>query len=383
MIVVALLWAAASLGFALRLARRRLAAPRLPPPIAAPPATTVLLPLRDEIANLDACLAALRALRPAPPIVAIDDDSRDGTLEAARALAATHSALMVVAAPPPPPGANGKVNALLAGARAAERSGSAWLLAVDADARPAPAALARAHAAAAAHGLDALSLAGRQAAPSLGEALLTPPVFALLDALLPDWAAAARGEGPPVANGQFFLVRRAALEAIGGYGAILGERLDDVALARRLAAAGLRVGFWRARDALAVRMYRGLAATFRGWRRNLALIFAERPAIAHAVAALAILSAVLLEIAAARGAVAALATIWGAGVLASGIVRASAGNSPLGGLLFPLDLLALAITVNLAGRDARRGRLSPWRGRPLASGAGAGAQPGERGNGAA
>src|SRR4029453_8942799 len=100
-----------------------------------------------------------------------------------------------------------------------------------------PELLARAHAAVRNSGLDAISIAGRQEARG-GEAILMPVVFALLDAMLGDWRRAARGDGPPVANGQFILVRRAALEAAGGMAAVRGETLDPVALAREPPAGG-------------------------------------------------------------------------------------------------------------------------------------------------
>ena len=42
------------------------------------------------------------------------------------------------------------------------------------------------------------------------------------------------------ANGQFLMIRRDVYDAIGGHGAIAGEVLEDVALARNVKAAGYR-----------------------------------------------------------------------------------------------------------------------------------------------
>ncbi len=352
--------AAVALTARLVIARRR--APRLPPPLAEPPWVQILLPVRDEEENIAAILAALGAQSAPVAIRVLDDGSTDRTLAIAARAAETDTRIELMRVPPPESGASGKVNALAFGSRAL---GAEWIAAIDADARPAPDALARALAAAEREGLDAVSLAARQRVGSLGEALLTPLVFALLDALLGDWRAVAKGAGPPVANGQFLLVRRSALEAIGGYASIAGEPLDDVALARRLAAAGFRVGFWRAGSALEVRMYRGLRATFRGWRRNLALIVGERRVLSFAAALLPLVPAVLGLAALVHGAPEIALVAWSGGVLASALARAGTGSSPLWGALYPLDALTLSTCLLLALRDRARGRLTPWRGRRL------------------
>jgi glycosyltransferase involved in cell wall biosynthesis len=354
----------AALVVALRAALPRAAAPGLEPPAPAPEPrpVDVLLPVRDEASNVADCLASALAQTVPVRIRVLDDGSRDGTATIASRIASQDSRVELLVVPDPAPGASGKVAALSFGER---RCDGDWLLALDADARPAPEAIARALATARSRGLDAISLAARQRAPGPGEALLTPLVFALLDAELGDWHRAARGEGAPVANGQFLLVRRAALAAIGGYAAIAGEALDDVALARALVAGGFRVGFLRAGPALAVRMYRGAAATFHGWRRNLALIFGARPGVPLVGAALLAGPGLVALAALAAGRPETALAAWAGGALASAVARAGTGSSPLWGLLHPLDALALLGTLGVAARDRRRGRLAHWRGRDL------------------
>lgn len=361
---LALLW----LALAARLARERRRAPALPPPLppGAAPSTVVLLPLRDEEANVAECLATLAAQTAPLRLVAIDDNSRDRT-SAILAELARHAPLTVLSAPPPAAGASGKSNALACAVAAlppAERAG--WLLATDADTRHAPDLLARAHAALAERRLDALSLAGHQASSAPGDALLTPAVFALLDLLLGDWRPHADGQGDrPVANGQFLLLRGTALAAIGGYEAIASQPLDDVALAAALTRAGYRVGFLRAGDALTVRMYSGLGAALAGWRRNLALFLDDRPGVAAAVLLLVGATVGLATVALARASWLAALLLWFGGAVASVWARRSAGTSGAWGWLFPLDLLLLAMTIALARLDRSRGRLAPWRGRAL------------------
>jgi len=362
-IVAAALVAGGALALALRVALARERAPRLPAADPDPPPVAVLLPVRDEEDNVEACLAALAAQTAPVTIRVLDDGSRDRTARLAGRFAASDARVEVRAVPPPPAGVNGKIHALARGSRDLEAD---WILAVDADARPAPAALARALAAARLHGLAAVSLAARQRTRGPGEGLLTPLVFAWLDLRLGDWSRAAIGRGGPVANGQFLLVRRDALEAVGGYAALLHDPLDDVALAWRLTADGGRVGFWRAGDLLEVRMYRGGRATFLGWRRNLALLVGDRPAEACALALAALLPAATALAAAASGSIPATVVAWAGAVAASLVVRSESGASAFWGLLYPVDALIFAGCVAAAATDRRRRRLRAWRGRPVA-----------------
>jgi len=351
------------LAAALRVAAERRRAPPLPAPHPAPPPTAILLPVRDEAANVVACVESLAGQSAPARLRVIDDGSTDATPELLAALGRAHLGLEVLAARPLPDGWGGKVNALETGRLGVSEP---WLLLTDADTRHAPELLARAHAAAAEHQLDALSLAGFQEAGSAGEALLVPAVFALLDLLLGDWRPHARGEAlSPVANGQFFLLRRAALERIGGFGAIAGRTLDDVELARALAAAGFRTGFRRAGEALRVRMYPGGRAAFAGWRRNLGLFLAPRPGTILA-ALLLLLPALVLGVALATGDLQAAATIWALSALASLVVRPRRQRAAA--LVAPLDALALGALLLTAHVDLVRGRRAPWRGRsvPLA-----------------
>lgn len=360
--VCAFVAAAFWLAVALRLVALRRGAPRLPAPAPDPPPTTILLPVRDEERNVADCVATLLAQRDAPLRV-VDDGSTDATPRILDAIASGEPRLEVMRGEPLRPGLSGKVNALRTGFGGIA---SDWVLLTDADTRHAPDLLARAHAAAAREKLDALSLAGQEDAFGIGEGLLTPPAYALLDLLLGDWAPYARGEGEAaVANGQYFLVRSDALRAIGGFEALAGDPMDDVALARALRGVGFRVGFRRAGAALRVRMYRGGRASFHGWRRLFALLFGHAPGVVVAVAIAAAATASILVALAAARALPLFALAWGGGVVASAAIRRSSGNPAVPGFLFPLDALALAAVVVTGWADRRRGRLAAWRGRAL------------------
>lgn len=366
--VLALGVGAVFLALALRVDRWRRYAPPLAPADGAAEeqgAVTVLLPARDEEGNVEACVRGLLARTGEPPVparvVVIDDGSEDRTAEIVRRMAAEEPRVELVAAPPLPAGWKGKVHALETGLGLVE---TPWLLSTDADTRHHPDLLARALATARERRFDSLSLAGFEEARGPGENLVTPVVFALLDALLGDWGPAAAGE-TEIANGQFFLVRAAALRTAGGFASLRSAALDDVTLARTLRAADFRHGFLRAPELLRVRMYRGFRATFRGWRRNLGAIFAGRRRDAALVlsallAPPALLAALLLG---GHGLPALL--LWACGAAASAVLRRGSGHAPAYGLLYPLDALVTGSCLALGLRDAARGALASWKGRPV------------------
>lgn len=360
--LLAAIWIALALALDLR-RRQAPVLPNLPDSGAPPPPTTILLPVRDEEANLAACAATLVAQGGAPALRIVDDGSTDRTAAILARIARDEPRVTALAARPPAPGWGGKVNALATGFAGVS---TPWILLTDADTRHQPDLLARAHAAAAEHRLDALSLSGRQLTVGLGESLLTPAAYALLDLMLGDWRPFARGEGPTaIANGQYFLLKSSALRAIGGFAAISGDPLDDVALAGALRAGGFRVGFRRAGAALKVRMYEGFTASCRGWRRNFALFVAARPAVVLAAIALPTATLSAMWLALADGSPATFAAGWLAGAAASATIRKSSGNNPFSGAFFPLDVLLLAAILALAMIDRTRGRAASWRGREI------------------
>jgi chlorobactene glucosyltransferase len=363
-LAASLLLAAGLLGLALRTEERRRQAPALPAlpaPRLPTPETTVLLPIRDERHNVIECVETLLAQTATPLVRVIDDGSTDGSGGLVASRAAGEPRLALLAAGSLPPGWRGKVHALWVGSQGVA---TPWLLSTDADTRHAPDLLARAHAAAVDRGLDAVSLAGVQEVRGVGENLLVPPVFALLDALLGDWEEAAAGGGPAVANGQFILLRREAWEACGGFESVRYVPLDDIAVAARLRAGGFRTGFFRAAG-LRVRMYRGWGEAFQGWRRNLAGLLGARPGTVAAALAVLVLPVAALVAATVTGLAVEATLLWTAGAAASMLLRSGGGHRPVWGLLYPLDALALAAVLALAVADRRQGRRLSWKGREM------------------
>jgi cellulose synthase/poly-beta-1,6-N-acetylglucosamine synthase-like glycosyltransferase len=221
-----------------------------------PPSVTVIIPARDEAANIARAISSF----PNTPVLVIDDASTDSTAEiAARAGA------RVIPASPLPSGALGKPNACQTGADA---SASEWLLFVDADTWFDPRFLPSLLAYATRERLDAASLFPRQHCLTLAEQTLLPYAFALYFTGVDARAVNSPRSAEALGNGQCFLFRREAYQAIGGHRAVLNTVIEDIALARLLKQHGLRYRVLRAETLAHVRMYSSLAAIFRGFEKN-------------------------------------------------------------------------------------------------------------------
>jgi dolichol-phosphate mannosyltransferase len=252
-----------------RLARGRNRLPQVEPVPEGLEGTTVsiVVPTRNEVKRLGACLDGLRLQgSPLVEIIIVDGGSTDGTVELIDAAAVADPRIRRMQEPPLPPGGVGRPSALAAGFAAAKGE---WVLGVDADAIPKAGMVAGVAAAAQEHRFDVLSVAPRIVAPSAGARWLQP---SLLTTLVYRFGPAGEGVADPeraMANGQCLLMRRSTLEAAGGYAVAARSFCDDVAIVRHLARAGARVGFLDGPRLLDVLMYPDAAETWRAWPRSL------------------------------------------------------------------------------------------------------------------
>ncbi len=243
---------------------------------ASQPAVSVIIPARNEEANLGACLASLTAQMGVTfEIIVVDDGSTDRTSEVARSLAGVRINVRVISPPPSPMDQTaknwtGKNNAVLAGANQARAS---WLLFTDADTLHLPGSLARALDEARQEHADLLSYSPEQVVVTFAERAVIPVVFAELAAKYPPDKVRDQNSGVVAANGQYILVRRAAYDSVGGHAAVATKILEDVALARAFRNAGHHVYFRYGGDAVRTRMYRNWRQLREGWTKNLALLF--------------------------------------------------------------------------------------------------------------
>jgi glycosyltransferase involved in cell wall biosynthesis len=240
---------------------------RTPAPASPRPDVSIIIPARNEEANLCVCLESLTGQTGVRfEIIVVDDASTDRTREIAQSFAG----VQVVSPGPLPDNWTGKNNALIAGAKAAR---APWLLFTDADTVHQPASLARALAEAKKEQAGLLSYSPKQVVVTFTERAVMPVIFAELAAQYPPHKVRDHNSKIVAANGQYILVRRAAYDAVGGHAAVAEEILEDVALARLFRDAGHRVYFRYAADAVRTRMYRNWRQLREGWTKNLALLF--------------------------------------------------------------------------------------------------------------
>ena len=258
------------IGHALRqryaLARLSTAAPGSP---ADGPRVAIIVPARDESANIGACLAALLAQDyPRLAIVVVDDESTDDTAAIVRRLSTQDRRIVLMQSPPLPPGWTGKVNACAAGARAVADAAE-WLCFVDADIRAQPALIASAIGAASREAIDLLTLAPRQELQSFAERLVLPCGFYLLSFSQNLARMQAADSDDAAATGQFMLIRRAAYEDVGGHAAVSRSIVEDLDLARLMKRRGHRVLMQDATALMSVRTYTDWATLWPGLARTL------------------------------------------------------------------------------------------------------------------
>jgi hypothetical protein len=228
---------------------------------------SILVPARNEEANIAACLdAALASAGVEVEVVVMDDGSTDRTAEIVRAYAARDARVRLETCPPLPPGWTGKVHAC---ARLAEAARGTHLLFIDADVRLAPGAAAAMAGHAARTGSGMVTGVPRQRIGSLGEAVTVPMINFLLFCYLPGGGRAFT-ERPEMAAacGQLMLVERTAYDAAGGHAGIRGVMHDALQLARKMRAAGHGTEVVEGAPLATCRMYHSFAESWRGFIKN-------------------------------------------------------------------------------------------------------------------
>ena len=346
---------------------------------AAPRGVSVLIPARDEAANIERTVRAADAVRgPVTEILVYDDCSTDGTSDVLARLQAELPRLRVVRGDGLPAGWVGKPYALH---RLSALARGELLLNIDADVTLREDGL-----------LLLLSLLGspeevpgglgaalvtavpRQRTGSFVEKMMMPLLHLSYVAWLP-MPLIYRTRDPRVlaANGQLLLVRRSALEAVGGWARVQAELVDDMALCRAVKASGQRVVFADGDQMADCRMYGDAASLWRGFSKNFYEGVGGHPLALIVVLALHLLLfvapylALLLAVLLGAGGLAAAAA---AGVLVNLSLRLIMAlryrHSLLSVLLHPIAvLLMMGVLIN-SFRWSRRGEIR-WRGRSYAA----------------
>jgi chlorobactene glucosyltransferase len=237
------------------------------------PNVSIIVPARNEIANIGLCLAGLTAqtgLGSGTRIIVVDDSSQDGTRAVVERYIKANPRISLHDAGPLPTGWAGKPHACWRGALLAN---SDWLCFIDADVRAGPELMGAALTTAAEQGIDMLSLHPRQEFGSFWERVVIPAGLLVL-------ACAKRFEpaSQDIVNGQFLLIRRRAYFAVGGHFQVCAEICEDKALATRLRSKDLRLQVLAAPQLASTRMYRDLRSLWEGFAKNSAEALGSVPA---------------------------------------------------------------------------------------------------------
>jgi chlorobactene glucosyltransferase len=239
--------------------------------VAGQPCVSILVPARDEAANIAECLRSLLAQRyPADEILVLDDHSTDNTAAIVQSIAAEQGGgrLRLLPGRERPEGWTGKNWACH---QLSEAARGDWFLFTDADTRHEPDSLAAALALAQRYDADLVSLLPRQVTATLGERLLVSQLPLIIYAFLPlalvprrdRWAKAFAG-----AFGPYLFFRRTWYEHLGGFAAVRGLFSEDMQFAVATKRRGGRLVLADGAAVLSCRMYRGFADAWRGMTRN-------------------------------------------------------------------------------------------------------------------
>ena len=232
------------------------------PPVPLPswPRVVAVLPARNEAETIGRTVESL--LTQDYPgefrIVVVDDHSGDETAALAQRAAEARGAashVTILQAAPLQPGWTGKLWALQQGVEEAASLSPEYFWFTDADIVHAPDTLRRLVSKAVNHHLDLASLMVLLQAKTFPERLLIPPfLYFFLKLYPPRWIADLRARTAGAAGG-CILLRRSALERIGGISSIRHEVIDDCSLAREVKRTGGAIWMGLTRKSVSLRAY--------------------------------------------------------------------------------------------------------------------------------
>ncbi len=333
---------------------------RRPRPARPGAAVSVLVPARNEEANIaDAVTAVLRNRDVLIDLVVLDDHSTDRTRDILDGF--RDDRLRVVTGPTLPPGWSGKQHACACLAAHARHD---LIVFLDADVRLATDALTRMAGFMERH--RAVGLASgfpHEITRGWSEILLLPLIHFVLLGFLPlAFTIRSRAPGFGAGCGQLFIARRADYRVAGGHAAIRASKHDGLTLPRAFRRTGILTALFDATDLASCRMYQSPALLWEGLTKNATEGMAT-PAglpvwtVILGLGQVAPLPLVLVSPSA--PAIAALAC----GLATRLVLAVRFRQSLVGVLLHPASVAALLVVQWASLIRAWRGVPSTWRGR--------------------
>jgi len=219
----------AAILFNLLLNLRALRKPKSDIELPAPaPLISILVPARNEEANICVCLESLRQQDyPNFEILVLDDSSTDGTADIVARIASEDNRVRLLRGQPLPPGWAGKTFACH---QLAQEARGSWLLFTDADTVHAPAMLRRVLGVALISRAALISGFPYQRTTSIWQKTAMPILFyfMLLCWMPLWWLQRSRCRMPSVAIGQFLFFSAEEYRSIGGHEAVKSRIVEDV-----------------------------------------------------------------------------------------------------------------------------------------------------------
>jgi chlorobactene glucosyltransferase len=219
----------AAILFNLLLNLRALRKPKSDIELPAPaPLISILVPARNEEANICVCLESLRQQDyPNFEILVLDDSSTDGTADIVARIASEDSRVRLLRGKPLSPGWAGKTFACH---QLAQEARGSWLLFTDADTVHAPAMLRRVLGVALISRAALISGFPYQRTTSIWQKTAMPILFYfMLLCWMPFWwLQRSRCRMPSVAIGQFLFFSAEEYRSIGGHEAVKSRIVEDV-----------------------------------------------------------------------------------------------------------------------------------------------------------
>ena len=228
------------------------------------PLISVLVPARDEEANIEACMRSLQKQDyPNFEVLVLDDNSSDHTADLVEQIAATDDRVRLIRGEPLPEGWAGKPFACY---QLAKRASGSWFLFVDADTTHASHMLRSVLALALELRPSLLSGFPRQLATSFAQKIAMPVLYFVIMSWLPLWwLQRSRKPKPLLAIGQFLLFPREEYWRIDGHKAVKSRILEDVWLGVEVSRHGGRHVAVDLSPVVSCYMYRNVGAMWEGF----------------------------------------------------------------------------------------------------------------------
>ena len=220
----------------------------------------VLIPARNEAATIGITLASLGRQGRGLKAILIDDQSTDGTVDVARQAAREDLTLEIIDGAALEAGWAGKMFALEQGRLHADRP---LILLLDADIMLEPGVIAALLEKKRQTGAALVSLMAELSMQGLAERLLMPAFVYFFKLVYPFALSNGKTRLVAAAAGGCVLIERAALDDIGGFGALKGAIIDDCALAHTVKQHGRRTWIGLSHGAKSIRGYQTFGAIWR------------------------------------------------------------------------------------------------------------------------